>query len=262
VRVLGVLQARTTSSRLPAKVLAPILGRAMILRQIDRVARAKTLDRLVVATSDDASDDALAALLAGEGVAVHRGPLDDVLARFAGALAAHPADHVVRLTGDCPLADPAIIDATVALHLEDGADYTSNCARPTFPDGLDVEVIRADALREAAAAAWRPSEREHVTPFLRAHPERFRAAELVAPVDRSRLRLTVDTPADLAFARAVYEALHPANPAFDTEALVALLDARPDLLALNAGETRNEGYARSLAAEAAVATADAAVART
>jgi spore coat polysaccharide biosynthesis protein SpsF len=246
MRVLAVLQARTTSSRLPAKVLAPIRGRAMILRQIERVRRARSLDGLVVATSDDASDDALAALLAGAGVAAHRADLDDVLARFAGALGGREADHVVRLTGDCPLADPAVIDATVAHHLAEGADYTSNCAAPTFPDGLDVEVMRADALRAAAAEARLPSEREHVTPWLRAHPERFRLAELRAPVDRSALRLTVDTPADLAFVRAVYDALHPLNPDFGTDAVLALLDARPDIAALNAGQTRNEGYARSL----------------
>lgn len=250
-RVLGILQARTTSARLPAKVLAPIRGRAMILRQVERVARARSLDDLVVATSDDASDDALAALLGGEGVAVHRGPLDDVLARFLGALDAHPAEHAVRLTGDCPLADPAVIDATVTLHRAERADYTSNCASPSFPDGLDVEVIRAEALRAAGAEARLPSEREHVTPFLRAHPARFRLAELSAPVDRSALRFTVDTPADLAFVRAVYDALHPGDPAFGTEAVLALLDARPDIAALNAGQVRNAGYARSLARDAA-----------
>lgn len=250
-RVLGILQARTTSSRLPAKVLAPIRGRAMILRQVERVARARTLDDLVVATSDDASDDGLAALLAREGIAVHRGPLDDVLARFLGALDARPAEHAVRLTGDCPLIDPAVIDATVALHRAEGAVYTSNCAHPTFPDGLDVEVIQAEALRAAAAEARLPSEREHVTPFLRARPARFHLAELSAPVDRSALRFTVDTPADLAFVRAVYDALHPGDPAFGTEAVLALLDARPDIAALNAGQVRNAGYARSLARDAA-----------
>lgn len=249
--VLAVLQARTSSSRLPGKVLARVHGRPMILRQIERVRRARSLGGLVVATSDDASDDVLVDLLDGEGIAVHRGPLDDVLMRFAGALAAHPADHVVRLTGDCPLADPAVIDATVALHLAEGADYTSNCAAPTFPDGLDVEVMRAEALRAADAEARLPSEREHVTPWLRANPGRFRAAELRAPEDCSHLRFTVDTPADLAFVRAVFDALHPADPDFDTAAVLALIARRPEIAALNGGQVRNAGYARSLARDGA-----------
>lgn len=247
--VVAILQARTSSSRLPGKVLLPIIGQPMILQQVDRLARCETLDRLVVATSRDESDDILAAHLTAEGVSVHRGPLDDVLARFAGALGAlaPEAEHVVRLTGDCPLVDPAVVDATVRLHLAEGADYTSNCAVPTFPDGLDVEVLRTTALRAADAEARLHSEREHVTPFVRSRPERFRQAELRAHVDRSHLRLTVDTPADLALVRAVYEALHPRDPAFGLDAVLALLDARPDLVALNADATRNEGYADSLA---------------
>lgn len=253
--VLAVLQARTSSSRLPGKVLAPILGRPMILHQIDRVRRAKTLDGLVLATSRDASDDALADLVASEGVAVHRGALEDVLARFVGAVeaAAPAAGHLVRLTGDCPLADPAVIDAVVRHHLATGADYTSNALTPTFPDGLDVEVVRRPVLVLAEEEARLASEREHVTSFVRSRPERFALAEHRSPVDRSALRWTVDTPADLAFVRAVYEALHPADPAFDTAAVLALLVRRPDLAALNAGQARNEGYARSLSEEATTA---------
>src|SRR5580704_10934624 len=125
--ILAILQARTSSSRLPGKVLLPLAGAPMILRQIERVARAARIDRLVVATSENPSDDDLAAVVADAGVRVHRGPLRDVLARFIGALDAHgPADHVVRLTGDCPLADPAVIDATIARVVGADADYGSN----------------------------------------------------------------------------------------------------------------------------------------
>ncbi|WP_203236419.1 cytidylyltransferase domain-containing protein [Methylobacterium crusticola] len=249
---MAILQARTSSGRLPGKVLRPILGLPMILHQIARVRRARSLDRLIVATSTDPSDDHLAAVLAGAQVAVHRGALDDVLGRFAGALAALApgAGTVVRLTADCPLADPDVIDATVAHHRAAGAAYTSNCLHPSFPDGLDVEVVGAEALRLADREAVLPSEREHVTPFIRARPERFAAAEWRSPRDLSHLRWTVDTPGDLAFVTAVYERLHPADPDFGSEAVLALLDREPGLAALNTGEVRNAGYAASLAAEA------------
>src|SRR5271154_5883802 len=139
-----------SSTRLPGKVLMPLAGAPMILRQIERVERASRIDRLVLAASVDPPDDDLASAVARAGVAVHRGPLDDVLARFIGALDAHgPADHVVRLTGDCPLADPAVIDATIDHVI--GAAYGSNPPpRRTFPKGLDVEVMTAAALRDAA----------------------------------------------------------------------------------------------------------------
>ncbi len=159
--ILAILQARMSSTRLPGKVLLPLQGAPMIVRQIERTQRARSLDALVVATSTGADDDAIAAAVA---VPVHRGPLDDVLARFVGALDAHPADHVVRLTADCPLVDPGLIDACVALHLESGADYTSNTpASHAWPKGLDVEVIGAPALRRAAREATTAEEHEHVT---------------------------------------------------------------------------------------------------
>ena len=153
--ILAILQARMSSSRLPGKVLMPLAGAPMIVRQIERVARSERIDKLVVATSDDPSDDALAKTVAHEAIGVHRGPLDDVLARFIGALTAFgPADHVVRLTGDCPLADPAVIDATIDRVLAAGADYGSNTPpRRTFPKGLDVEVMTVAALHAASLAA-------------------------------------------------------------------------------------------------------------
>ncbi len=248
--VLAILQARVTSTRLPNKVLAPILGQPMLARQIERLRRATTLDKLVVATSDDASDDPLAALCASIGVPCHRGSLNDVLARFQGACAAFgPADHIVRLTGDCPLADPAVIDAVVRHHLASGADYTANAIQPTWPDGLDVEVMRAPVLQRAFDEARLPSEREHVTPYIHKHPEWFRVEHVKGDRDLSTLRWTVDEPADMAFVTAVYVALYPKNPAFDTAAILALIEQRPELAELNGQFLRNEGYAKSLAAD-------------
>ena len=229
--ILAILQARMSSTRLPGKVLKPLAGAPMVLRQIERLRRSRRLDRLVVATSTEPSDDALADVLAGADVEVFRGPLDDVLARFLGALDASPAEHVVRLTADCPLADPESVDATVALHLESGADYTSNTPQThAWPKGLDVEVITAEALRQAAADASTPEEREHVTWGVWTHPERWRIAWLQsANADDGDIRWTVDTLEDYAFAAAVYEALYPKDPAFTSADVRAFLSARPDL---------------------------------
>jgi len=237
--ILAILQARTSSSRLPGKVLLPLVGAPMILRQIERVRRSRRIDKLVVATSDDASDDALARTLAGAGVAVHRGPLDDVMTRFLGALTAFgPAEHVVRLTGDCPLADPAVIDATIDAVMAAGADYGSNTPPDapfpdgrTFPRGLDVECMTASALLAAAERATSVEEREHVTWALHRRPDLYRQAFLSQAADEGEVRWTVDYADDHAFVTGVYEALYRANPAFSSDDVRALLRARPDLAA-------------------------------
>lgn len=229
--ILAILQARMSSSRLPGKVLADLAGAPMILRQIERLKRARRLDGIVVATSDEHSDDILARVLDQAGVAVHRGDLHDVLGRFGTALDQWgPADDVVRLTADCPLADPDVIDATIELHQASGADYTSNVAEPrTFPKGLDVEVIAARALRTALAEAVDAYDREHVTPFLYHHPQRFSLASYAQIREEGEVRWTVDRPDDLEFVRAVYEALYPANRAFSSDDVRDFVRTRPDL---------------------------------
>lgn len=247
--ILGVVQARVSSTRLPGKVLAPILGEPMLARQLERVKRARRLDEVAVATSTDASDDPLEAVCERAGVACFRGSLDDVLDRFRAAAEHFGATHVVRLTGDCPLTDPAVVDATVAAHVEGGFDYTSNVDPPTFPDGLDVEVLTARTLETAWREARLPSEREHVTPYVRTHGDRFRLGCVSNGEDLSALRWTVDEPRDLAFVTAVYEALYPADPAFGMADVLALLARRPELAELNAHIERNEGMKPSLAAD-------------
>jgi spore coat polysaccharide biosynthesis protein SpsF len=221
---LAVLQARMSSSRLPGKVMAPVLGEPMIGRQVERLRRARRIDQLVVATSTDASDDPLAAYCAGLELEVFRGSLDDVLERFRGVLAAHPqAKAVVRLTADCPLADPDLIDRVIGHHHEAGADYTSNTlGSRSFPHGLDTEVIRPAALAEAARNATDPYEREHVTPYIYRRPETYRLAGVARHESLAALRWTVDFPEDLAFVRDVYARLYPFDPAFGADAIAAL----------------------------------------
>jgi spore coat polysaccharide biosynthesis protein SpsF len=233
--VLAVLQARMSSSRLPGKVLRPILGRPMLGRHLDRLRRSTRLERLVVATSTDPSDDAVAAFCSVEGVGCHRGSLADVLARYEGALRAQgPAENVVRLTGDCPLADPEIIDRLVDLHVAGGYDYSSNTRVLTFPDGLDAEIMTSAALFEMAAEARDPFEREHVTPFLYRHSERFRLGSLVNDANLGHLRWTVDTEDDFRMVEAVFRGLLSRKPFFGYADTLAFLEANPEIAAINA----------------------------
>jgi spore coat polysaccharide biosynthesis protein SpsF len=221
---LAILQARMSSSRLPGKVLAPVLGQPMIARQLERLRRARNIDQFVVATSTDPSDDPLAQACEARAVAVFRGDLNDVLGRFCGALSGYPdATAVVRLTADCPLADWTVIDDLIARHHAEDADYSSNTLpERTFPHGLDAEVVRPQVLLRANRDAADPYEREHVTPFVYRRPEAFRIAGLSRTPSLAHLRWTVDYPEDLAFVREVYERLYPSDPAFGTEAIAGL----------------------------------------
>lgn len=245
-RVLAILQARTSSSRLPGKVLMPILGEPMLFRHIERLKRCREIDQLVVATSTDSSDDALAVACESRGIACFRGSLNDVLQRFVQAAKPYAPETVVRLTGDCPLADPAIIDDVIRFFRAGNYDYASNCLPPTFPDGLDVEVVRFSCLEDADRRTVLPSHREHVTPFLYARPERYRHGNYAASIDRSKMRWTVDEPRDLEFVRRVYEALYPTKHEFGMDDVLELLARQPELTQVNANFERNEGYQKSL----------------
>ena len=214
---IAVLQARTSSSRLPGKVLAPLADQPMILRQLERIKRASTIDAIVVATSSDSSDDVLVRTLVDAGYDVVRGPLDDVLARFITVLDEYDAETVVRLTADCPLISPKLINLVVNEFYASGADYLSNTMTPTFPDGLDVEVVKASVLREVAEISTDPHEREHVTLGVYRRHEHYSVRNFVDPTgrDNSHLRWTVDNPDDFAFVVAIYAALWQPNPTFE-----------------------------------------------
>jgi spore coat polysaccharide biosynthesis protein SpsF len=227
--ILGILQARTSSTRLPGKVLMPLLGEPMIVRQLERLAQATTLDGLVVATSTDPSDDELAATVGAAGVDVRRGSLDDVLGRFLQVVDEYDPGVVVRLTADNPLTDPDVLDLIVRTHLEGGADYTSNAIERSYPRGLDVEAVEADALRAMWEMGPDAEEREHVTIGIYRRPASFRLQAVTQRPNRSDLRWTVDEPGDLAFAEQVYHALYPANPAFRQADVLALLEREPGL---------------------------------
>jgi spore coat polysaccharide biosynthesis protein SpsF (cytidylyltransferase family) len=222
----------------------------MLLRQIERIERSRKVDLLIVATSTDPSDDLIAAACQEAGVACFRGSLTDVLDRFVQAARPHRPTVVVRLTGDSPLADPGVIDQVIDFFEAGDYDYASNCMPPTFPDGLDVEVMLFKHLEQAAREAVLPSHREHVTPFLRAHQERYRLGNIAGPADLSHLRWTVDEPEDLEFVRLVYERLYPAKPDFTMRDILDLVEREPAMQSLNSRFTRNEGSKTSLQADA------------
>lgn len=215
----------------------------MVVRVIERAAAMRF--PVLLATSDDATDDPLAELAARHGWRTSRGSRDDVLDRFARAIP-ETARWVVRVTADCPLFDPEVGRAIVRAALERNVDYASNTIVPTFPDGLDCEVFTVDALRTAAREAIGPMEREHVTPYLRAHPERFRSFNVTHDPDLSSERWTVDDARDLEFARAVYERLPLVNgrPSDSMDDVLAVLAGEPALREINRGTRRNEGLRR------------------
>ena len=239
--ILGILQARCSSTRFPGKVLASILGEPMVLRQVERLRRSECLDELVVATSVDPSDDPLVRVLRDAGVEVRRGPLDDVVERFAGVAAEFPADQLVRLTADCPLADPTVIDTVIRTHLARGSDYTSNTLVPTFPDGLDVECVTAGAFARLLELPLTAREREHVTLGLYGRPDEFRLENVTQDPDRSSLRWTVDVPEDLEFVRAIYSRLYDEDNGFGQARILSLLAEFPELNRTDQDLARNAG---------------------
>ncbi len=225
---LAIIQARCSSTRMPGKVLAPLAGEPLIVRLVERARRSTELDDVVVATSHDPSDDPLVALLEQRGILVRRGSLDDVLARYLQVVDEFDPDTVVRLTGDNPLVDPAVIDDVLRVHAESGADYASNSLVRSYPYGLDVEAVRADALRRVAALVT-PEEREHVTIGIYSRPELFSLEPVIQPDDHAELRWTVDYPEDFAFVERVYDELFPIDPAFGQADVLALLARHPEL---------------------------------
>lgn len=230
MRVIGVIQARMSSTRLPGKTLEPIRGRPLVLWTIAAMEAVPAIDRLIVATTDDPADDPLTSALDGR-VELFRGPVHDVLARIQAAVApAHP-DLVVRQTADNPFVDPNVVRAQVELCAEGGFDYVGTAG---WPLGIAAEVARAAALAEADRDATEPAEREHVMPFLYARPDRFRIGRLAPTVPLPAGRFTVDTVEDLAFARAIAERLESGEIP-TVERLRDVLERAPELLSINAG---------------------------
>jgi spore coat polysaccharide biosynthesis protein SpsF len=251
MRTVAIIQARMGSSRLPGKVLLEIAGKPMLGRVIERTRRARTLDAVIVATTSDGSDDAVAAFCAALDVPCYRGSERDVLDRYYQAAWAQQADEIVRITADCPLIDSALVNQAVTTLVEGGYDFVANRLPPPFsrsyPIGLDVEVCTFAALEQAWREADQAFQREHVLPFVYegvslssvhpglatgVSPRGFSIAQLHNPIDYGRMRWTVDTPEDLDFVRQVYNRLGERSN-FSWLDVLELLQREPDLAAIN-----------------------------
>jgi glutamate-1-semialdehyde 2,1-aminomutase/spore coat polysaccharide biosynthesis protein SpsF len=240
------------STRLPGKVLADIGGKPMLAQIVSRLERSRLIDDVIIATSDSSVDDPIAALATQRDLKTFRGHECDVLDRYYRAARHTEADIIVRVTGDCPLIDPEIVDRVIATFLCEECDYASNTLVCTYPDGLDVEVFSFAALEAAWRDGRRAADREHVTPFIRTS-QRFRLCNVQSEWGRTtrHLRWTVDEPRDLEFVRAVYDRLG-GREFFGWREVLSLLDAEPALAHLNSGLIRNEGFYQTIAREAPV----------
>jgi spore coat polysaccharide biosynthesis protein SpsF len=234
--IVCITQARVGSTRLPAKVLRPIAGKPMLRWHLDRLQLSRRIDRIVVATTEEPAADAIALIAEQAGALVFRGAEQDVLGRFAGAAALADAATVVRVTSDCPVIDPALIDRVIALYESAGEEcHYASLDVGTFPRGLDCEVFSRPALDQAHSEATLPTDREHVTPFIRRDVERYAARFLsTAPLDQP-YRWTVDTPADFDLIRRIIEHFAPIGLDFSWTDVAAVMRAHPDWAAINAG---------------------------
>jgi len=234
-KIVCIIEARFNSTRLPGKVLLPILGEPMLSRTFERLSRARTIDEIVIATSSSAADDAVATLANNMGAHLFRGSEDDVLDRVVKAAQSRDAHIIVEITGDCPLIDPGIVDKVVGDFLIGGADFVSNILPHTTPRGTDVRVFRTRDLAEINVKSSDPADHEHVSLHFWEHPERYRCRNVRTDLPESvaHLRLTVDTQEDLELVRDVYRQLYPLNPAFTLADVLQLLEKQPALVELN-----------------------------
>lgn len=246
MKTVAIVQARMGSSRLPGKVLVRIAGKPMLFRVIERVSAAQRVGKVVVATTTAHEDDVLVARLLEEGCCeVFRGSINDVLERFYGCAEKYSADVVIRVTADDPLKDPQIIDHAINMIASNpDLDYCSNTIEPTYPEGLDIEVIRFSALARAHYEAQLPSEREHVTPYIWQHAELFRTCNFRYERNLSDWRWTVDKPEDLDFMEIVFKHFD-GQPLVRYQDVIAWLDDHPQIRQVNAKTIRNEGYIKS-----------------
>ena len=245
-KIIAIIQARTGSQRLPEKVLRKIEGRAVLEHIIDRISRSRKINTVIVATTILKEDLKIVRLCAGKGIRVYCGSEDDVLDRYYQAARLLKAEHVVRITGDCPLIDPKIIDEVVQSHIQSRADYTANTITPTFPDGEDVEIFTFQALEKAWQKATLLSEREHVTAYIWKNKKIFKCVNVAYKEDLSSKRWTLDNIEDYAFIKAVYKHLYLKGRVFGMEDILRLLNKYPVYEKINSRSQRNEGYIKSL----------------
>src|SRR3989344_2648690 len=241
-----IIQARMGSTRLPGKILFDLVGKTVLERVIERVQKSKLIDGVIVATTNLPEDDKVKKLCAKIGVPIFRGSEKDVLDRYYQTAKQFHVKHIVRITSDCPLIDATVIDQVIQLYTKSRVDYASNILKETFPDGEDTEVFSFVCLGVAWKNAILPSEREHVTPYIRHHPKVFRLKNLTHTPNLSHFRWTLDEKRDYLFLKKVYEKLEYNNSYFTMNDILAILTSNPKLQNINANIIRNKGYLKSL----------------
>jgi len=246
-KILGIIQARMGSTRLPGKMMKIIEGKPLIWHVVSRVKEANTINQIVIATTEKKDDKILLKKAEEYGIEGFVGSENDVLDRFFKAAKKYNGDIIVRLTGDCPLLDPRVIDKVIKIYLDNGYDYVSNVLKPTYPDGLDVEVFSFNTLEKVWKEAELTSDREHVTTYIRnTRPDKFKTKNVENDKDLSNLRWTVDQEKDLKFVRKIYSNLSDKKFPFYMEDILKLLNKNPELKKINTGIQRDEGYLKSL----------------
>ncbi len=245
----AIIQARMNSSRLPGKVLLNINGRPMLSYMLERVGSAKSVDKIIVATSSEPQDDAIYDFCKKEAVFCYRGSLEDVLGRYYHAATEFKCKTIIRLTADCPLIDPNIIDSMIGTYHSGNYDYVANTAPPegkTYPDGMDVEVFSCIALERAWKDAKKPSDREHVTFYFWKNRGFFSTFRKDLAVNWGEYRLTVDYPEDFELICILISNFYKINPVFTMEDVIAFLDANPDIKKINTHIVPNQGWKPAL----------------
>ncbi len=249
MKIVAIIQARMGSSRLPGTGLIDLAGQPVIARLINRLSKSKKIDGIWLATTTNPEDDSLIEWAKRNNINFYRGQVKDVLDRYYQAASLSNATVIVRITGDCPLIDPEIVDKVIEEFLNTNSDYVSNIKPPTFPDGLDVEVFSRAALNRAWQEAKLDSEREHVTPYLWKNANLFKLKNIANTPDLSHLRWTLDMKEDWDFLNRVFTALEQSehlSAMSNLKDILALIGKHPDWLALNSQYQRNEGYLKSV----------------
>jgi spore coat polysaccharide biosynthesis protein SpsF len=236
MKVAAIIQARMGSTRLPGKVLKKVLGKTLLEYQIERVKRAKTIDEIIIATTKKESDDPIVQLCQQLSIPYYRGSEEDVLSRYYKAATEFNVDVIVRLTSDCPIIDPNVIDKVIGCYLEnrDQYDYVSNTLMRTYPRGLDTEVMSYEVLKRAHEEAKELVYREHVTAYIYNHPNHFNLCNVLNEKDDSKHRWTVDTEEDFLLIKNILETLYPLNPLFTLEDVIQILRDKPEWVEINA----------------------------
>lgn len=233
MKVVAIIQARMGSTRLPGKIMKEVMGKPLLEYQIERVKRAKTIDEIIIATTTKKADDQIAEFCEQLSIPCYRGSEEDVLARYYEAATKYKADIIVRITSDCPVIDPEVIDRVVDKYLNGGYDYVSNTIERTFPRGMDIEVFSYKSLEKAHKNAKKQSEREHVTPYLYLNDNNFKLGKFLGVNDYSKYRLTVDTIEDFQVIKIIIQELSEKNKLFGMKDIIYFLSSNPEIVKIN-----------------------------